>query len=187
MYGDAAAEMAVEYYADLRAAVEGIVEWEPAAYQGFPGSYLEQWINDVFDPLDPDWGMLDVLYTAVQQAGRDTIARNTRRDPASARWARMPIGKTCAWCLMLASRGAVYFTKESAGGTGVGTNRYHGHCDCQPVPVWRGQEPPYDADQLFSMWNDARSHADGSQSTDVTASFRRLFPDLVSDGVILDA
>ncbi|WP_279020462.1 hypothetical protein [Mobiluncus mulieris] len=39
---------------------------------------------------------------------------------------------TCDFCLMLASRGPVYGSSETAGGEG---NKYHDHCDCIPVPV----------------------------------------------------
>ena len=49
------------------------------------------------------------------------------------RYARVPSGKeTCAFCFMLASRGFVYHTKQSAG-EGFG-HSYHRHCDCIIVP-----------------------------------------------------
>jgi hypothetical protein len=44
-------------------------------------------------------------------------------------FARVPMGKTCAFCTMIASRGFVYANKETAGEF----NKYHGHCDCQIV------------------------------------------------------
>lgn len=47
------------------------------------------------------------------------------------RYARVPCGtETCDFCLMLASRGFVYLSEESA----EGTNHVHRGCDCVVVP-----------------------------------------------------
>lgn len=98
-------------------------------------------------------------------------------------WARVLVGATsCAWCAMLASRGAVYTSKAAAlgrGGSGLGA--YHmphiyrgrmigGLCDCIALPViegraWEGeaahkrldalwQDNP-SLDQFTSVWNRA--------------------------------
>ena len=105
----------------------------------------------------------------VQQGGRDTLHRNVREDPSEPRWARAPQGaETCAWCRMLASRGAVYLSRESAGGD---DNNWHNDCDCQPVPVWRGQDLPYDADGFLQQYVDARAKAGGDPKA-ITAQMR---------------
>ena len=50
-------------------------------------------------------------------------------------YARVPSGRdTCAFCFILASRGFVYHSKESAGG--VKGHEYHTHCDCVIVPSY---------------------------------------------------
>ncbi|MEQ2637020.1 hypothetical protein [Paratractidigestivibacter faecalis] len=66
----------------------------------------------------------------------DTILRNVRRDrKKGVRYARVTSGRnTCAFCLMLAGRGAVYWTRESAGAL----NRWHDHCTCKVVPGYSG-------------------------------------------------
>lgn len=48
----------------------------------------------------------------VQQSARFTVSESTRA--AGTRWARLPGPKACWFCLMLASRGAVYLSRESA-------------------------------------------------------------------------
>ena len=48
----------------------------------------------------------------------------------------------CAFCITMASRGAVYKTRETAGG-GDPINRYHRDCRCSVVPV-EGQDPIID-------------------------------------------
>lgn len=68
----------------------------------------------------------------------DTILRNARRDKSrGARFARVTSGRnTCAFCLMLAGRGAVYHTRESAGAF----SEWHRHCTCKVVPSFSGDQ-----------------------------------------------
>lgn len=79
----------------------------------------------------------------VKQPARDTIEQNVKIDK-EARFARVPQGPTtCEFCLMLASRGFVYLSKESA------SHGYHTDCDCLPVvsfsddPAVEGYDPDY--------------------------------------------
>lgn len=65
-------------------------------------------------------------------------------------FARVPMGPTtCDFCLMLASRGFVYLSKESAGEF----DRYHRHCDCRIIPGAPGTDVEgYDPDAYYDMW-----------------------------------
>ena len=68
-----------------------------------------------------------------KRAAANSIKANARRDRAKPRYARVPSGaETCEFCLMLASRGPVYHTTDSAGEG----NHFHANCDCRIVPVW---------------------------------------------------
>lgn len=62
----------------------------------------------------------------------ETISANVGRDKEKgARFARVPTGlETCTFCLMLASRGAVYHTRKTAGEF----KHFHRRCDCKIVP-----------------------------------------------------
>lgn len=62
----------------------------------------------------------------------ETIIASVGRDrDKGARFARVPTGfETCTFCLMLASRGAVYHTRKSAGEF----KHFHRGCDCKVVP-----------------------------------------------------
>ena len=62
----------------------------------------------------------------------ETIIANVGRDrDRGAMFARVPTGtETCTFCLMLASRGAVYHTRKTAGEW----RRFHRGCDCKVVP-----------------------------------------------------
>lgn len=68
----------------------------------------------------------------------ETIIANVGRDrDKGARFARVPTGfETCAFCLMLASRGAVYRTRKSAGEW----KHFRRGCDCKVVPSF-GRDP----------------------------------------------
>ena len=62
----------------------------------------------------------------------ETVIANVGRDSdRGARFARVMTGaENCAFCLMLASRGAVYHTRATAGEL----RRFHRGCDCKVVP-----------------------------------------------------
>ena len=78
----------------------------------------------------------------VMDASRETIEVNGGRDRV--RFQRMPRPGCCAFCGMLASRGAVYRSEASAGG-GVKArgsmalgDGYHDDCQCVVMPVYPG-------------------------------------------------
>lgn len=66
----------------------------------------------------------------------ETVIANVGRDrDRGARFARVMTGaENCEFCLMLASRGAVYHTRETAGEF----RRFHRGCDCKVVPGFSG-------------------------------------------------
>lgn len=89
------------------------------------------------------------------RALNETIMANAKRDRSKGvRFARVPTGhETCTFCLMLASRGAVYHSRQTAGEF----NHFHRHCDCKVVPGFEedpmaalveGQDPA----RLYDLW-----------------------------------
>ena len=97
------------YVAKLRA--KKLAKGGDAAFAKACGEYAR---NDAFRSLNE---------TIIASVGRD-------RDKG-ARFARVPTGfETCTFCLMLASRGAVYHTRKSAGEF----KHFHRGCDCKVVP-----------------------------------------------------
>lgn len=109
----------------------------------------------------------------VEQSGRDTVITATRLDPVALGWARVPTGReTCAFCWMLASRGPVYGTAESAGDM----TTWHDRCDCQTVPVFRRDDWDGRAGFLAAqqLWRDATT---GYSGRDALNAFRRALTD----------
>jgi hypothetical protein len=186
-YGDVAATLAAEFYDELRAssgAAGRFTALTAASVAAGPVQAKVRFLAGHLWTPTPDL-MLGGLQTAtdkyVKQPGRDTIAKNARRE--GVRWARVPSGaKTCAWCLMLASRDAVYSSKVSAGGEG---NHYHGDCDCIPTRIGKASDYPtgYLPDDHYAMYQAARNEAQSGNINDIAAAFRRLYPDVVKDGV----
>ncbi len=69
----------------------------------------------------------------IRKAAAQSTAQRLIQDRKAIRFARVPSGsETCVFCLMLASRGAVYTSAISAGEW----NHYHSHCDCRIVPAY---------------------------------------------------
>lgn len=69
------------------------------------------------------------VYTEVYHHANRTMIHNVIKNKL--RYARVPMGNACAFCLMLATRGFVYYTQTSAG---EDKGHYHVHCHCKIVP-----------------------------------------------------
>jgi len=105
--------------------------------------------------------------------------RSTFQDSAiasGAGWARVPRGDTCAFCIMLASRGGVYKTSDIAE-FGYSGKKYHGECDCVPVLVRDEGDYPsgYDPDALYDKYMSARDQAGSGDTRRILASMRKLY------------
>lgn len=113
---------------------------------------------------------LVVLDRLVLQPYRDTI--QTSSWASGGAWARVPEGaKPCEFCLMLASRGEVYQSEESAGGDG---NEYHGDCRCVPTLVAGPDTYPegYDPGALYDQYDAARQAAGSGDPKAILAEMR---------------
>jgi hypothetical protein len=108
----------------------------------------------------------------ILQTARSTIDQSAARDPARPRVARVPMGEeTCAFCLVLASRGPVYRSLGSAGHD----NRFHDDDDCEQVLVWTAaDELPegYDPGALHEKYLDARRAAGSSDLRKILRELR---------------
>lgn len=103
--------------------------------------------------------------------------RSTMQDSAwasGAGWARVPTGsKTCAFCLVLASRGGVYASSASAGDKRYG-KEYHGDCDCAVTLVRGSDDYPsgYDPDALYDVYETGRTQAGSGDTKQILAAIR---------------
>lgn len=177
-YGEVAATVAADFYEELRDAARVAGRFTPLPVTSFDLEALAGRIRWSVGPLysgSPDpAGALGRLELQVDeftlQQGRETIAESVARDPAGPRWARVPMGDTCKFCITLASRGPVYRSAESAGRG----RRFHGKCDCQATPIWPNDPLPegYDPDALYEQYNAARKAAGTGRLKPVLAEMR---------------
>ncbi|WP_328386305.1 hypothetical protein OHS81_21545 [Streptomyces sp. NBC_00400] len=117
------------------------------------------------------------------RGGRDLLRDASRADPRVIGWARVTDGDPCSWCAMLASRGAVYRSREIAGirgRTGRGTapvedpedlQKYHDQCHCQTVPVYSRTAFLPDASAQYAQ--DWRRVTQGLAGAEARAAWRR--------------
>lgn len=76
------------------------------------------------------------------------------------RWARVTTSlRPCAFCVMLASRGAVY--KSEASAFGFNASQYHDNCHCIVVPIVEGGEPSQQSATYYRLWQQATSGYSG--------------------------
>lgn len=187
----------VREYGELAATVAA--EWYESVH---PGTFLAQTAEGTFpeagvvqsvryhsgalftdDPREALNGLSGALQRFVFYSGRNTVARNVQRDPSRPRFARVTSGAhTCAWCSLMASRGFVYLSRETAGLN----DHYHDDCDCQIVAEWdadRAHIEGYDPERLRSMYEAARRAANGDSDADIAAEMRRMFPGEFTDSL----
>lgn len=147
------------------------------------------------DDLWPDMTNIDDAQQFIGDMIRNALRSQTqqcmRRDPTQPRWARVPQDKTCAFCVMLASRGFAYLSDETAGKDGT---RFHDDCDCRIVPSWGRQSlKGYDlaglrhayeqGEQYAAKHGMSRKHGKRLPPDDVVKAMRRI-PGLCTDSCI---
>lgn len=207
-YGSVSESLALDYYDELRAASGAAGSFRAVSgASGVPAEAVESKVKYLAGHLwsDEPGAMLGGLLTAtdkyVKQPGRDAIPHNAKLEGVS--WARVPTGAlTCAFCLLVASRDAVYLSKRSAGdrkGTGKG-DAFHGDCNCEVVRIGKFADYPEDylPDDYYDMYVDAASADDPEVAAFVAAlppksknkqlkaavfAMRRSYPGRVKDGV----
>jgi hypothetical protein len=84
--------------------------------------------------------------TLVLEGGRATLLRSVAGDPDALGYARVASASCCAFCAMLASRGAAY-GDESAG------FQAHDHCACTAEPAYDGAALPPNSEAFRRLWD----------------------------------
>lgn len=106
-------------------------------------------------------------YRMTADAGRATIRDTVRRDRLALGFARVTDGSPCAFCAMLASRGPVYLTEDTA----KGDDPYHDGCGCLPAAVYRRDDPwPGRAREFEALWAESTKGYSGRAAIN---AFRR--------------
>lgn len=189
-YGTVAAGVAADWFEELT----GLNGFVPDLYDPDTWAASTRWA--LGPAFRSDGALSQVLVNLVAVSGRH-IANHGRRvldesvtRSPDVRWARVPKGPTCEFCTVLASRGPVYGSRESASIAGSGARaglRFHDHDDCEAVPMrgewvvdrgsergirWEGDRVAgYDHERLYAA-HYKPFHEDGDLISQVTARMR---------------
>lgn len=168
-YGEAAATAAAEMY-DAIAKGSGRTIGGPyrAAFPAATPDYHEVAKAVVGTAKTENPGIIsDAVSRLVKRTGVDTTMQNAIRDGAE--WAWIPVGDTCAFCLMLASNGWQRASKAALAGGHA--EHIHANCDCTYAVRFdrKSGVQGYDPDKYKKMYDEA----DGSNWHQKLNSMRR--------------
>jgi hypothetical protein len=107
--------------------------------------------------------------------GRDGQLNAGLADDRFNRYRRVAVGATCKFCLMLATRGAVYLTEQSAGRG----RKYHLSCDCV-VELVVDQAAIERSRSLSGDWRNAIRDPERLRSADIRREWANLSDDAVA-------
>lgn len=191
-YGDVASSAAMEWYRNVSGHGYEPVMADPVDPDKVDASV--RWAmgaayDDQEDGESTDSGLAgaqsrlgEVVDRNVRQAGRDTLVSNANRDRRAKGWAIVPSGTACAYCVMLASRGATYTSEDTA------ESSVHAHCSCEVVPDFGDGIDGYDPEKYYDMYESAAAQAGvGASPKDIAAELRRMYPTQITDGVTASA
>lgn len=103
----------------------------------------------------------------VLTGGRKSLLTLLEDDPQALGWIRVTDGDPCAFCAILASRGPVYRSEQTA------SFQAHDHCACTAEPVYsRNTLWPGRAKEFRGLW---RTSTEGFSGKDARNAFRRAY------------
>lgn len=170
-WGEAFAAAAADWYDELRETSDisgrftAIVE--PIADLG--AYALAGWGSEPLSISEPDVAAArarieDGFQKRLVNSANNTITGSAKADPQARGYMRRTRAGACKFCIMVASRGAVYTEQSSRFAC-------HGHCYCEAVPAWGGRALPV---RPFKP-------ADRPQTAEDRARVRKWIADNLSD------
>ena len=159
-----AARLAADFYDGLRARfgindgyrAEVDAQREPEATEGAVRAFAHELDDSIPNVSAFQQLCVDRIDYETRLAANKCVEFNAKRDPKKPRWARIPTGvETCEFCIMLASRGFVYHSEETA-------SHAHAHCDCRITPSWdkSPEAQGYNPDEYFEQYVNSHFHSD---------------------------
>lgn len=151
-YGEASASLSALMYDEV-AKKSGVTV--PSAVVADTATYSEiaKAVNGVIKKLTTDKQVGSVVGRTVKQAGADTTLKNAERDGAKFAW--VPSGDTCVFCLALASNGWQYMSKSAM--KNGHAEHIHANCDCTYAVSFDGKSTikGYDPEKYKKIFENA--------------------------------
>lgn len=188
-YGAASSAAALQHYLSQRRAAG--VPGRPVTRLAPPPApaVVERAVSDAVATLygtvtpESEQAALKALDAEVEKLvldqSRQTVIDAVQSDRQARAWARVPNADACAFCLMLATRGAVYSSARAAGQRDATTkwadakgyiNSFHPNCRCHVEPVFGAYEPTARTRDAQALW---KSSTRGKSGKDAMKAFRR--------------
>jgi hypothetical protein len=156
-YGTATAALAAEWYDLNRELLKIPGSWSGATIQDpnvNTGPLIGGTVADFVSAESILAGIQAGMDLRVRQAANGTVMDSVIRDRQALGWGRVASVGCCPFCALLAGRGAVYRTRQTA------TFCPHENCRCQAIPLWK-----------------QNATAEGLRSREDTISTRRALSD----------
>lgn len=153
-YGLASAQAAADFYDASRELCTGeklgakaYTVHDPRATEGAIRAFVSRIVkNGDIDGFNK--AVCSRIGYEIRRDANECIAENGAKDPLKPKFARVPGGgETCGFCLMLASFGYNYNSRQSA-------SHAHDNCDCRIVCSWdEDVAEGYDPDGMYERYN----------------------------------
>lgn len=168
--------LSADYYTELRdlAEVPGsfsvpvLDPWTEADLS----AYFDTVLREITDDVERAKQAAATSQRLTLDSGIDEVFAAIEKDPAKPRWARVTRPGACSFCLMLAMRGAVYRSEESANFRAH--TRYEnsgGVCRCSVEPSFTNYEPPAHIREMQQLYSEATTGL--PRGADRANAFRR--------------
>ena len=167
-YGEAAASVACEAYDALGLAADLILEPAVPAEVASYGEVAKALQGTAKTSQNAN-ELSSSVSRLVKRTGQDTLLKNARRDGAEVAW--IPSGDTCAFCIMLASRGWEHVSRQTA--RNGHAEHIHANCDCTYAIRFDSSVnyKGYDPDKYLEQYREA----DGGTTEEKLNSMRRRY------------
>lgn len=128
--------------------------------------------SDLWGNPEPNLKALEVKLVGAAEkmaldVGRQTTLLTVQHDRDAFGWARVPESDCCAFCALLATRGAVYKTRDTADFLS------HDHCRCDVEPVFNAYEPSARVREWQAFYREVSRGVHGSAN--VRRAWRHAF------------
>lgn len=182
-FSAASVSIALDHYEDLREQHGARQAFTPPVIDLFTPEQLEAYIDKAAaDLLDTLPNVVDDVYFAdimtriqtdteaaaqkiVADSGRNELIEAIEADKDAKGWARVVRPGACSFCRMLATRGPVYLSKQTA------NFRAHTNCHCTVEPLFANHyEPPAHTRADMALWERV---TEGFSGRDKAIEFRR--------------
>lgn len=170
-YGRAAVGGAIDFYSSVRPPASPRFAPRAPEPRAIEAGTLN-WMTEPLVEMDDLEASMSRTAAAIEKeilaSVVEAIGEATQDDPLDVRFCRFPAGDNpCAWCVLRASRGALYWSEASA------TAGDHLKCRCRVTAVFADEPLPYLRAPYMQQYLDGAAEADGPGRKALLAGMRR--------------